>query len=260
MGMLQGVCWVFFLEEGLSCGVWVVLFFLRKFSELQESFIKQQAFFSVFCCCLLACLFFFSPVRWKTSSVKSTPPNCIKPAPTAQLLLGSNASFLTEARLEVYENQKNWKVNPVQEMMNCSAAQFLARNKGHDITAEEAEEVRKICIRDEMCHLCTKGCWHDPNDQHLKSQGHCEKVKEEALCNRLFGKSRMFRRLNSHGCRRLSKRAMRDFYLEDHPVDGRNPAPVDMVNLTLFTHTHTHIPGGCVGFLNHQQSHLVSGS
>ena len=28
----------FFLEEGLSCGVWVVLFFLRKLSELQESF------------------------------------------------------------------------------------------------------------------------------------------------------------------------------------------------------------------------------
>ena len=179
----------FFLEEGLSCGVWVVLFFLRKFSELHESFIKQQASFSVFLLLSSCMSVFFSPVRWKTSSVKSTPPNCIKPAPTAQLLLGSNASFLTEARLEVYENQKNWKVNPVQEMMNCSAAQFLARNKGHDITAEEAEEVRKICIRDEMCHLCTKGCWHDPNDQHLKSQGHCEKVKEEACAIGFSGKA-----------------------------------------------------------------------
>ena len=46
----------------------------------------------------------------------------------------------------------------------------------------------------------------------MKSQGHYEKVKEEALCNRLFGKSQMFRRLNSHGCRLKSKRSMRTYW------------------------------------------------
>ena len=130
----------------------------------------------------------------------------------AKLLAQSNSSFLTEARMEVYEIQKNMDVDPVAEMMNFSSAQFIAANKGYDITAREVEEVNKMCIRDGTCHLCTKGCYNDPSDAHVKSQGHYEKVKEEALCNRLFGKSQMFRRLNSHGCRLKSKRSMRNYW------------------------------------------------
>ena len=126
----------------------------------------------------------------------------------AKRLAQSNSSFLTEARMEVYEIQKNMNVDPVAEMMNFSAAQFIAANKGHDITAREVEEVNS----DGTCHLCTKGCYNDPSDPHVKSQGHYEKVKEEALCNRLFGKSQMFRRLNSHGCRTKSKRSMRNYW------------------------------------------------
>ena len=32
-------------------------------------------------------------------------------------------------------------------------------------------------------------------------------------------------------------------------TDGRNPAPVDMVNISLFTYKVLYIPGGCFGFL-----------
>ena len=50
----------------------------------------------------------------------------------AKRLAQSNSSFLTEARMEVYEIQKNMNVDPVAEMMNFSSAQFIAANKGHD--------------------------------------------------------------------------------------------------------------------------------
>ena len=40
-----------------------------------------------------------------------------------------------------------------------------------------------------------------------------------------------------------------------HTVDGRNPAPVDMVNIPLFTRV-SYIQGGCLGFLFHQQYRL----
>ena len=130
----------------------------------------------------------------------------------AKRLAQSNASFLTEARMEVHEVQKSRNVDPVAEMMDFSAVRFVAANKGPNITARELDEVNKIGIRDGRCHLCAKGCYDDPGDTHVKSQGHQEKVKEEALCNRLFGKSQTFRRLDSHGCRTNSKRAMRDYW------------------------------------------------
>ena len=130
----------------------------------------------------------------------------------AKRLAQSNMSFLTEARMEVYEIQKSRNVDPVAEMMDFSAARFIAANKGPDITARELDEVNKMCIRDGRCHLCAKGCYDDPSDTHVKSQGHYEKVKEEALCNRLFGKSQAFRRLDSHGCSSKSKRAMREYW------------------------------------------------
>ena len=88
----------------------------------------------------------------------------------------------------------------------------LQRTKGLTSRLREVEEVNQMCIRDGRCHLCAKGCYNDPSDGHLKSQGHQEKVKEEALCNRLFGKSQTFRRLDSHGCRTKSKRAMRNYW------------------------------------------------
>ena len=50
----------------------------------------------------------------------------------AKLLAQRNSSFLTEARMEVYEIQKNMNVDPVAEMMNFSSAQFIAANKGHE--------------------------------------------------------------------------------------------------------------------------------
>ena len=130
----------------------------------------------------------------------------------AKRLAQSNASCLTEARMEVHEIQKSRNVDPVAEMMDFSAVRFVAANKGPNITAREVEEVNQMCIRDGTCHLCGKGCYNDPSDGHLKSQGHYEKVKEEALCNRLFGKSQTFRRLDSHGCRTKSKRAMREYW------------------------------------------------
>ena len=130
----------------------------------------------------------------------------------AKRLAQSNASSLTEARMEVHEIQKSRNVDPVAEMMDFSAVRFVAANKGPNITAREVEEVNQMCIRDGTCHLCGKGCSNDPSDGHLKSQGHYEKVKEEALCNRLFGKSQTFRRLDSHGCRTKSKRAMREYW------------------------------------------------
>ena len=130
----------------------------------------------------------------------------------AKRLAQSNASCLTEARMEVHEIQKSRNVDPVAEMMDFSAVRFVAANKGPNITARELDEVNKMCIRDGRCHLCAKGCYDDPGDTHAKSQGHYEKVKEEALCNRLFGKSQTFRRLDSHGCRSKSKRAMREYW------------------------------------------------
>ena len=39
----------------------------------------------------------------------------------------------------------------------------------------------------------------------------------------------------------------------DATVDGTNPAPVDMVNIPLFTTGFINPNGGCLGFLNHQQ-------
>ena len=130
----------------------------------------------------------------------------------AKWLAQSNSSFLTEERMEVYEIQKSRNVDPVAEMMDYSAVRFIAANKGPDITLGEVQEVNQMCIRDGRCHLCAKGCYNDPSDGHLKSKGHQEKVKEEALCNRLFGKSQTFRRLDSHGCRKKSKRAMRGYW------------------------------------------------
>ena len=126
----------------------------------------------------------------------------------AKRLAQSNASCLTEARMEVHEFQKSRSVDPVAEMMDFSAVRFVAANKGPEFTARELEEVNRMCISDGTCRLCGKGCYNDPSDGHLKSQGHLQKVKEEALCNRLFGRSQTFRRLDSHGCRSKSKCAM----------------------------------------------------
>jgi len=38
----------------------------------------------------------------------------------------------------------------------------------------------------------------------------------------------------------------------DGTVDGRNPAPVDMVGYPIFYRV-LYIPGGCLGFLIHQE-------
>ena len=40
---------------------------------------------------------------------------------------------------------------------------------------------------------------------------------------------------------------------EGNTVDGRNPAPVGMVNIRLYIDRFIHPNGGCLGFLNHQQ-------
>ena len=36
-------------------------------------------------------------------------------------------------------------------------------------------------------------------------------------------------------------------------VDGRNPAPLEVGSLSHYLQGFIHIPGGCLGFLNHQQ-------
>ena len=43
-----------------------------------------------------------------------------------------------------------------------------------------------------------------------------------------------------------------------HTVDGRNPAPVDRNSIITYPIIYRvlHIPGGCLGFLNHQQKSL----
>ena len=129
----------------------------------------------------------------------------------AKKLEESASSSLTEARMSAYHDQLANDVDPVKEMMNFNAVEYIAKNKDHRIKPEEVEKVHKMCIVDGMCRLCAKGCYDDPNDLHLKSQAHLEKVNEQALCNRLFGESCMFRRL-SQGCRFKNKQDMRSYW------------------------------------------------
>ena len=48
-------------------------------------------------------------------------------------------------------------------------------------------------------------------------------------------------------------------YILDHTVDGSEirRAPVAMVNIPLYTTGFKNIPGGCLGFLNHQKYHAI---
>ena len=129
----------------------------------------------------------------------------------AKRLEESTSSPLTEARMIAYQNQVAKNVDPVAEMMDFNAVEYIAKNKSHRIKPEEVQKVHKMCISDGICRLCSKGCYDDPYDLHLKSQAHLEKVNEQALCNRLFGESSLFRRLSS-GCRFKSKQSLRSYW------------------------------------------------
>ncbi len=39
----------------------------------------------------------------------------------------------------------------------------------------------------------------------------------------------------------------------EHTVDGRNPAPVEVGSFSHYLRRVLYIPGGFLGFLNHQQ-------
>ena len=130
----------------------------------------------------------------------------------AKRLAQSTSSSLTEERMSAYHDQFAKNVDPMAEMLDFNAVDYIAKNKNNRISPEEVQKVHKICISDGMCHLCPKGCYDDPSDQHLTSQAHLEKVNEQALCNRLFGESSLFRRLSSQGCRFKSKQAMRSYW------------------------------------------------
>ena len=129
----------------------------------------------------------------------------------AKRLEESTSSSLTEA-MSAYQNQVAKNVDPVAEMLDFNAVDYIAKNKSNRVSPEEVQKVHKMCISDGMCRLCSKGCYDDPSDLHLKSQAHLEKVNEQALCNRLFGESSLFRRLSSQGCRFKSKQAMRNYW------------------------------------------------
>ena len=130
----------------------------------------------------------------------------------AKRLEESTSSSLTEARMSAYHDQLANNVDPVAEMLDFNAVEYIAKNKSNRIKPEEVQKVHKMCISDGMCHLCSKGCYDDPSDNHLTSQAHLEKVNEQALCNRLFGESSLFRRLSSQGCRFKGKQAMRNYW------------------------------------------------
>ena len=130
----------------------------------------------------------------------------------AKRLEQSTSSSLTEERMSAYHDQLAKNVDPVAEMLDFSAVDYIAKNKSNRISPDEVQKVHKMCISDGMCHLCSKGCYDDPNDKHLTSQAHLEKVNEQALCNRLLGESSLFRRLSSQGCRFKSKQAMRSYW------------------------------------------------
>ena len=130
----------------------------------------------------------------------------------AKRLEENTSSSLTEARMSAYENQVAKNVDPVAEMMEFNAVEYIAKNSSNHIRPWEVQKVHKMCISDGICRLCSKGCYDDPYDLHLKSQAHLEKVNEQALCNRLFGESSLFRRLSSQGCRFKNKQAMRSYW------------------------------------------------
>ena len=130
----------------------------------------------------------------------------------AKRLEQSTSSSLTEERMSAYHNQLAKNVDPVAEMFDFNAVDYIAKNNNNRILPDEVQKVHKMCISDGMCHLCSKGCYGDPSDTHLTSAAHLEKVNEQALCNRLFGESSLFRRLSSQGCRFKTKTAMRTYW------------------------------------------------
>ena len=130
----------------------------------------------------------------------------------AKRLQERNVSELSETKMQAYESQFRKNIDPVAEILDFNAVDFIAKNKGHRITPDEIQKVHMHCIRDGRCHLCQKGCYDDPGDMHLRSSAHLEKVHEQALCNRLFSESKQFRRLSSEGCRCKSKGSMREYW------------------------------------------------
>ena len=115
--------------------------------------------------------------------------------------------IVPEERLSAFQSQLGKKIDSVAEMLDFNAVKYITEAKKKTISQDEIEKIHQKCIQDGKCKLCHKGCYDTPRDTH-------KMVHEQALCDKLFGESKLFRKA-SEGCRCKSQRAMRDYWGEN---------------------------------------------